>query len=98
MADYRDVESLGQYLFRMADDDRVKDPYKRAKIHAYRDAFTRLLALPTIPTELKIGRWETDKSGHDAICTNCRKYWIPVEDKYDYWFCPRCGAKMEAAE
>lgn len=54
---------------------------------------------PTIEAEpIKHGRWETCESGHDAICTNCRKYWIPVEDKYDFWFCPRCGAKMDLKE
>lgn len=54
---------------------------------------------PLIEAEpIKHGRWETGRSGHDAICTNCRKYWIPIEDKYDYWFCPRCGAKMDGGE
>lgn len=48
--------------------------------------------------KVKHGRWETCENGRDAICTNCRKYWIPIEDKYDYWFCPRCGARMDEPE
>lgn len=43
---------------------------------------------------VKHGRWETVGGGHYAVCTNCRRYWIPIEDKYDYWFCPHCGADM----
>lgn len=53
-------------------------------------------ALPTIDAEpIKHGRWKTLESGNDAVCTNCEKYWIPVEDKYDFWYCPRCGARMD---
>jgi hypothetical protein len=52
-------------------------------------------SMPTIEAKpVKHGRWEMLKNGHDAVCTNCRLYWIPIEDKYDYWFCPRCGADM----
>ena len=47
---------------------------------------------------VKHGRWETCRSGHDAVCTNCHKYWVPIEDKYDFWFCPRCGADMREVE
>lgn len=43
----------------------------------------------------KHGRWKTLKSGNDAVCTNCEKYWIPVEDKYDFRYCPNCGARMD---
>lgn len=44
----------------------------------------------------KHGQWETVvKNGHYAVCTNCHRYWIPTEDKYDYWFCPHCGARMD---
>jgi predicted RNA-binding Zn-ribbon protein involved in translation (DUF1610 family) len=65
----------------------------------YQYGFTQGYAKAIADTELvKHGRWETCESGHDAVCTNCREYWIPVEDKYDYWFCPRCGARMDGRE
>lgn len=47
---------------------------------------------------IKHGRWKVLASGNDAICTNCEKYWIPAEDKYDFWYCPHCGAKMDEVE
>ena len=101
MADIRDVESLAQYLFRMADDDKVKDPYKRAKIHAYRDAFERLLALPTIEAEpIKHGRWISTAStltGYWHKCSGCGGVAIPYYNGQDILspYCPWCGARMD---
>ena len=97
MADIRDVESLAKYLFRIADDDRVKDPYKRAKIHAYRDAFERLLASPTISTELKHGRWvDVEPAPWGQVYETCSECGIrQALDKGKDNFCGVCGAKMD---
>lgn len=39
--------------------------------------------------------WRTLESGADCVCSNCRRYWIPKDDKYDFMFCPNCGAIMD---
>lgn len=94
MADIRDVESLRNYLFRKADDDNTNNPYKIAKIHAYRDAFERLLALPTIESEpIKHGRWIYigDETEHaELLCSECGE---GVYNKMK--FCPNCRARMD---
>ena len=77
------LESDAEYMYSQ------DSPYNR---EAYR------MAIEALKAEPKHGRWETCRSGHDAVCTNCRRYWIPVEDKYDYRFCPRCGAYMREVE
>lgn len=94
MADIRDVESLKVYLFRKADDDRVKDPYKRAKIHAYRDAFERLLASPIITAVPKHGHW-IDRGGGQE-CSVCGE----IQYGYDSYrnYCACCGADMREVE
>lgn len=62
---------------------------------SWNDAVYLVTVAPTIEAEpAKHGRWKMVESGHYAVCTNCRRYWIPIEDKYDYWFCPHCGADM----
>ena len=44
--------------------------------------------------EVKRGKWE-QVSHFVCRCSNCNKYWINEDDKYDFNFCPNCGAKME---
>ena len=71
-------------------------PTIESEIH-YNTESWKTTATDLTPVEyapVKHGRWETLKNGHDAVCTNCRMYWISIEDKYDFWFCPRCGADM----
>lgn len=65
MADIRDVESLRNYLFRKADDDNTNNPYKMARIHAYRDAFERLLASPIIEAEPICSICKSSATGFD---------------------------------
>lgn len=55
-----------------------------------------IAAAPTIEVDpVKHGRWKVLASGNDAVCTNCKHYWIPNGDQYDYNYCPHCGAKMD---
>ncbi len=44
----------------------------------------------------KKGRWEADDvfGETEVVCSACHKYWILKEDKYDFNFCPRCGADL----
>lgn len=30
-----------------------------------------------------------------CMCSECKRYWIPIDDQYDYHYCPNCGAKMD---
>lgn len=63
------------------------------------DAFNALFDLPTIEAEPVIhGHWQDEASGRDSVCTVCRCYWIPSDAKYDFKYCPRCGAKMDEVE
>ena len=41
-------------------------------------------------------RWVTLASGVDCICNHCSHYWIAVDEKYDFKYCPNCGAKMDS--
>ena len=41
------------------------------------------------------GEWEYKPNIYICECTACRKYWIPNGDKYEYHYCPNCGAKMK---
>ena len=44
--------------------------------------------------ERNVGKWE--KYGEDMqVCSACHKYWIWASDRYDFKYCPNCGAKME---
>lgn len=79
MADIRDVESLRNYLFRKADDDNTNNPYKIARIHAYRDAFERLLASPVITTEPKC---DLEVVVNEA-CLNCELDCVEVVRCHD---------------
>lgn len=33
-----------------------------------------------------------------CVCSNCHKYYISIGDKYDFNFCPRCGADMRGEQ
>lgn len=94
MADIRDVESLRKYLFRKADDDNTNNPYKIARIHAYRDAFERLLDSPIITAVPKHGHWIDRGSGQE--CSVCGE----IQYGYDSYrnYCACCGADMREVE
>ena len=47
--------------------------------------------------ERKTGKWKN--YGEDLhVCSACHKYWIWATDRYDFKYCPNCGARMEGAE
>lgn len=39
--------------------------------------------------------WVALSSGVDCVCNNCSHYWIARDEKYDFKFCPNCGAIMD---
>ena len=44
--------------------------------------------------ERNVGKWE-QCSDSMMVCSECGKYWIPDDERYDFNYCPHCGAKME---
>lgn len=59
-------------------------------------------AIENAPTadvvEVVHGFWATLRSGCDCVCSMCGRYWIDVADKYDFNYCPNCGAKMDGRD
>lgn len=41
------------------------------------------------------GKWENVEPNFMAKCSNCRRYYISRDEKYEFHFCPNCGARME---
>lgn len=41
------------------------------------------------------GKWENVEPNFMAKCSNCRRYYISRDEKYEFHFCPNCGAMME---
>lgn len=52
------------------------------------------MAIEALKAEPKHGRW-IKWEGDVQTCSNCKHYWIPSEDQYDYHYCPNCGAQMD---
>ncbi len=40
------------------------------------------------------GKWENVEPNFMAKCSNCRRYYISRDEKYEFNFCPNCGADM----
>lgn len=64
---------------------------------------TAIRAIPAADVrENKRGRWEriepNDHYDFRCVCSNCRKYWIFGDEKYDFNFCPNCGADMRGTD
>ena len=58
-------------------------------------AVDAIQALPAADVrEVKRGRWENVEPNFMAKCSNCRRYYISRDEKYDFHFCPSCGADM----
>lgn len=62
--------------------------------------FTSKDKIDSIPTAdvkpVRHGHWETDRFGHgSAICSECKANW---ENDVKFYYCPRCGAKMDEEE
>lgn len=59
------------------------------------NAVDAIKALPAADVEeRKVGRWR-QCSYSVMVCSECERYWIRDVDRYDFNYCPRCGAKME---
>ena len=59
------------------------------------EAAACIAALPASDVrEVRRGRWEriepNDKYDFRCVCSNCRKYWVGADEKYDFHFCPNC--------
>jgi len=54
------------------------------------ESIGRLPAADVAP--VRRGRWEKCWNGRDCMCSECKGYWIPVDEQYDYRYCPKCGA------
>lgn len=44
--------------------------------------------------EVKRGKWENVEPNFMAKCSNCRRYYISRDQKYEFHYCPNCGADM----
>lgn len=80
----------------------LKDAYKDGYEAGYKDAMNDALQHARIKNALdvperNVGKWE--KYGEDMqVCSACHKYWIWASDRYDFKYCPNCGAEMGGNE
>ena len=65
---------------------------------AMRDHVKRLPAADV--RENVIGKWiiYNELVSDMCVCSECERYFIGSDDKYDYNFCPNCGADMRGEE
>lgn len=60
------------------------------------DAATAIDSIPAADVRPVVrGRWEKCRGGDMCICSACYKYYIAVDEQYDFNFCPNCGAYMK---
>ena len=59
------------------------------------DVFAALKSIPAADVrEMKRGKWENIEPNFMAKCSNCRHYYISRDEKYEFHYCPNCGADM----
>lgn len=44
---------------------------------------------------VKHGHWAGTDNYAFVVCSVCRSYWVDRDEKYDFKYCPNCGAKMD---
>lgn len=94
-SDYISREAIGLTDFEIILCQADENKYKSALVML----LEKIEKLPAADVrEVKKGRWKNAEPNFMAKCSNCQRYYISRDEKYEFHFCPNCGAQMDMGE